>query len=122
MNHYSRLQVAMLADIPDPGAREFDIGADESRVSGFVVRKNDRVFAYLNTCPHAGRPLNWGPDRFLTRDNGLIMCAGHGALFEIESGLCVAGACLGASLTSLDVEISNGRVLVELPAPARSET
>ena len=114
--------MALLVDIADPGAREFEIGTGDSRVSGFVIRKNDQAFAYLNTCPHAGKPLNWGPDRFLTRDSGLIMCAGHGALFEIESGLCVAGACLGASLTSLEVEISDGRVLIELQAPARSET
>jgi nitrite reductase/ring-hydroxylating ferredoxin subunit len=122
MTHNNLQQVAMLVDVPDPGAREFEIGTGDSRLSGFVVRKNDRAFAYLNTCPHAGRPLNWGPDRFLARDNGLIMCAGHGAVFEIESGLCVAGACLGASLTSLDVEISDGRVLVEWPAAATPET
>ncbi len=115
-------QVALLSDIADPGACEFESGSRDDRIPGFVVRKNGRVFAYVNICPHAGRSLNWGPDRFLTRDNGLIMCAGHGALFEIDSGLCVAGACLGARLTSLEVEVIDGRVLVGLPAPAETKT
>ena len=114
--------VGLFNDLADPGAREFEISGRDGRVPGFVVRKNDKVFAYVNICPHAGRFLNWGPDRFLTRDNGLIMCAGHGAVFEIDSGLCVAGACLGARLTSLDVEIIDGRVLVGLPTPAEAET
>ncbi len=122
VEHIAKQQVALLKDIADPGAREFEISGREGRVPGFVVRKNDDVFAYVNICPHAGRFLNWGPDRFLTRDNGLIMCAGHGAVFEIDSGLCVAGACLGARLTSLDVEVIDGRVLVGLPTPADVET
>jgi len=115
-------QVALLSDIADSGAREFELDGRDGRVPGFMVRKKDRVFAYVNICPHAGRPLNWGPDRFLTRENGLIMCAGHGALFQIDSGLCVEGACLGASLTSLELEIIDGRVLVGIPAPAETKT
>ncbi|MCZ6537107.1 MAG: Rieske (2Fe-2S) protein [Gammaproteobacteria bacterium] len=122
MERIGKQQVALLSDIADPGAREFELGGRNCRVPGFVVRKNGQVFAYTNICPHAGRFLNWGPDRFLTRDNGLIMCAGHGALFEIDSGLCVAGACLGASLTSLELEVIDGRVLVGLPAPAKAKT
>ncbi len=122
MEHIGKQQVALVSDIADPGAREFEISGSDGRVPGFVVRKNDQIFAYMNICPHAGRSLNWGPDRFLTRDNGLIMCAGHGAVFEIDSGLCVAGACLGASLTSLDVEVIDGRVFVELPTTVETKT
>ena len=122
VEHIDKQQVALVSDIADPGAREFEISGCDGRVPGFVVRKNDQIFAYMNICPHVGRSLNWGPDRFLTRDNGLIMCAGHGAVFEIGSGLCVAGACLGASLTSLDVEVIDGRVFVELPTTVETKT
>lgn len=122
MERIGKQQVALLSDIADSGAREFELDGRDGRVPGFMVRNKDRVFAYVNICPHAGRSLNWGPDRFLTRDNGLIMCAGHGALFQIDSGLCVEGACLGASLTSLELEIIDGRVLVGILAPAETKT
>ncbi len=112
----SKQQVALLSDISDPGAREFELPDRDGKLAGFLVRRNGKIFAYQNICPHTGRFLNWGPDRFLTKDNGLIMCAGHGALFEIETGLCVVGACLGASLRPLDVEVMDGRVMVGLPA------
>ena len=42
----------------------------------------ETVHGYLNRCPHAGRQLNFLPDRFLTPDGELIQCLQHGALFE----------------------------------------
>lgn len=106
------VDVCALADIEDPGSRGFVIEQGDWPLHGFIVRRNDEVFAYLNVCPHAGRMLNWGPDRFLTRDRSLIMCAAHGANFEIDTGLCVAGPCLGDSLSKLDTSVENGRVVV----------
>lgn len=76
--------------------------------------RGDRVFAYVNTCPHAGHALDWKPDHFLTSDRAFIQCASHGALFEIESGLCVAGPCGGKRLRALPVRVEEQRVLVEL--------
>lgn len=40
------------------------------------------------------------------------MCSVHGAIFEIGTGLCVGGPCPGRSLTTLRVEIREGRVVV----------
>lgn len=80
---------------------------------GFVVRKGDAVFAYVNRCPHAGHPLDWQPDRFLTPDNSLIACASHGALFEMTTGACVAGPCMGRGLQRIEVKLENGCVLLE---------
>lgn len=105
-------RVCRIDEIPDPGAREFALSEDEYAATGFLVREGESVYAYVNICPHAGRPLHWGPDRFLTRDGSQIMCAGHGALFEICSGLCVAGACVGSGLETLSVEIRDGVIYV----------
>ena len=80
---------------------------------GFVVRRGNQVFAYVNRCPHAGHPLNWLPDRFLTSDNALILCGSHGALFEIATGVCVEGPCAGRSLQQIAVREENGYVLLE---------
>ncbi len=105
-------QVCALADIADPGSRGFVIKRGDWPMHGFVVRQNDAVFAYLNVCPHAGRMLNWGPDRFLTRDQLMIMCSAHGAVFEISTGLCVAGPCMGDRLSGIETRIENGQVVV----------
>lgn len=66
-----------------------------------LVRREGRVYAYRNRCPHRGIPLEWQPDQFLDASASLIQCATHGALFLIESGECVAGPCAGESLEAL---------------------
>ena len=32
------------------------------------------------------------------------MCHGHGALFDIDTGVCTSGPCLGQSLTRVAIE------------------
>ena len=99
-------------DLSDPGSRAFAMGGGDWPLRGFVVRRNGKVFAYVNRCPHAGHPLNWLPDRFLTPDDTLILCRSHGALFEIATGACVAGPCAGHALTPLSVTLDGGYVLL----------
>ncbi len=106
------IQICALNDLDDPGAREFLLGDEKSGTQGFVVRHEDKVFAYVNCCPHAGAMLNWGPGKFLTRDGALIMCSMHGANFLPSTGLCVAGPCKGRSLQPLRVEVVNDYVMV----------
>ena len=85
------------AELVDASSRAFDIAGQ--RV--FAVRREGRVYAYQNRCPHRGVGLEWQPDQFLDPSASLIQCATHGALFLIESGECVAGPCAGQSLTAL---------------------
>jgi nitrite reductase/ring-hydroxylating ferredoxin subunit len=75
------------------------------------------VRAYVNHCPHAGFPLNWQADQFLAPDAPLILCVMHGALFEIETGRCVAGPCLGQSLRELPLRVAQGYVMLEEGVP-----
>jgi nitrite reductase/ring-hydroxylating ferredoxin subunit len=42
----------------------------------------------------------------------LIQCSSHGALFEIDTGLCLAGPCPGARLRPIELRIERGYVLV----------
>ena len=109
-------RIADAGAVTDPGSRAFRIERRGMSFFGFVVKKNGVLYAYENFCPHAGRQLNWGPDRFLTRDQSMIMCAAHGALFEISSGRCVGGPCVGESLSALGVRERDGEILVYLPA------
>ncbi|MGI9262398.1 MAG: Rieske (2Fe-2S) protein [Woeseiaceae bacterium] len=109
------LIIGPLADLADPGSREFRIGAGDWPFKGFVVRRGDDVFAYQNFCMHVGHPLNWQPDRFLTDDGEQIVCASHGALYNIETGLCTSGPCPGKSLRPVQVEIRDGNIVVTGP-------
>lgn len=88
-----------LNDLEDRCAMELTI---EQRQL-FAVRKDNTIFAYWNICPHRSSPLNWVPNKFLDVENQLIQCALHGALFEIDSGLCVAGPCVGDKLQPIEL-------------------
>jgi nitrite reductase/ring-hydroxylating ferredoxin subunit len=102
--------LASLAELPDGATRGFDLTDDEWPLRGFLVRVGDAVHAYVNRCPHAGRQLNFQPDRFLSPDGELIQCVAHGALFEKETGLCIAGPCVDDSLRRLPVVLAEGEV------------
>jgi nitrite reductase/ring-hydroxylating ferredoxin subunit len=69
----------------------------------FAIRQDNTIFAYWNLCPHRSSPLNWVPNQFLDVENQLIQCALHGALFEIDTGLCVAGPCSGDNLEPVEL-------------------
>lgn len=88
-----------LDDLEDHCAMELTI--EERQL--FAVRQGNSIFAYWNLCPHRNSPLNWVPNQFLDTENQLIQCALHGALFEIDSGLCIAGPCSGDSLQPVEL-------------------
>lgn len=111
----AEVEVGALSAIDDPGCREFSIGDGDWPFRGFVVRQGDRIFAYQNFCAHVGHPLNWSPNRFLTKDNQAIICASHGAMYEIENGVCFAGPCKGKSLRPVDIDVRDGVVYVSGP-------
>jgi nitrite reductase/ring-hydroxylating ferredoxin subunit len=102
--------LARLSELPEGAAREFALDESEWPLTGFLVRTDGAVYAYLNRCPHALRQLNFRPDGFLNADGTLIQCSSHGALFEKDTGLCVAGPCVGESLRRLPIALSNGEV------------
>lgn len=78
----------------------------------FAVRKRGEIYVYWNRCPHIGTPLEWEKDKFLDAENALIQCATHGALFQINDGLCLVGPCRGKHLKPVPFEISDGMVSV----------
>jgi nitrite reductase/ring-hydroxylating ferredoxin subunit len=108
-----------LDELPDPGAREFLVGAGDWPFRGILVRRGSEVFAYANVCPHKQHPLNLDADDFLvTLPRGadpLLRCASHGALFVPETGLCVFGPCAGRALRRLECRVEAGVVLVRAP-------
>ena len=114
----AEVEVCRLEDLDDPGCREFRIGDGDWPFKGFVVRQGDDVYAYQNFCMHVGHPLNWNPDRFLTEDGSKIICASHGAMYDIASGDCVGGPCRGKTLRRVHCEVRDGVVVVKGPTGA----
>jgi nitrite reductase/ring-hydroxylating ferredoxin subunit len=101
-----------LADIPDGGGKGFWFGEDTARFGVFLIRQGDTVWAYANSCPHRGTPLDWLPDCFLDRDRRHILCATHGALFHITDGFCVSGPCAGAYLRPVETMRRGARIFL----------
>jgi nitrite reductase/ring-hydroxylating ferredoxin subunit len=66
----------------------------------------------VNRCPHYSLPLNHRPDQFLTRDGDRIMCRQHLALFSIEDGECLDGACEGVPLEAVPVRLDGDDLVV----------
>jgi nitrite reductase/ring-hydroxylating ferredoxin subunit len=68
-------------EIADGGTRGFPPAP--GGFSGLVAwRSGDLVRVYVNSCPHIGTPLDWLPDRFMSKDGKYIICATHGAAFH----------------------------------------
>jgi nitrite reductase/ring-hydroxylating ferredoxin subunit len=97
--------------IAEGKARNFVLQMKAGRFHGFVVRRGDAVFGYVDRCPHAGLPLTQTLDDYLTPDGALIACSWHGALFAPETGACVGGPCLGQALTLWPVAVRDGAIV-----------
>ncbi len=104
------LLIAAEADIADPGSKGLSISIEGTKLELFIVKKDAVVAVYENSCPHTQGPLDWTPDQFLNMDNNYIMCANHGALFEINNGFCVYGPCKSQSLKKIDFIIKNNNI------------
>ncbi|UNK50856.1 Rieske (2Fe-2S) protein [Lysobacter sp. S4-A87] len=103
-----------LERLPDGAFAEVEavIGGDAESL--ILYRDGDHVRAWLNICPHAGRRLDWAPGQFLKSKDGLLVCAAHGASFELRGGECVAGPCRGEALRAVSVSVRDGAVWLEV--------
>ena len=100
--------ICHINEIPEQGCRELTLDKN----CFFAVKSEGAITVYHNSCPHLGLPLQWQQDQFLNHDKSLILCSTHGALFEIESGLCIAGPCQNQSLKMADFYIENEHIYI----------
>jgi nitrite reductase/ring-hydroxylating ferredoxin subunit len=96
-------------------ARSFEVKIRGKIVKGFVVRKEGKYFAYQNRCMHLPVTLDLNDDKFFTHDKAHLQCHMHGAMYEMETGYCVAGPCQGARLMPLDLKEEESKVIVRVP-------
>ncbi len=100
-----------LADLPPDGLGETEAVIAGDLESLILYRdRADGVRAWINTCPHAGRRLDYAPGKFLRTQRGELVCAVHGATFALPEGNCVAGPCRGECLCAVPVHVADGQV------------
>ena len=118
--------LAQLEDIPEAGAMEWKCEVPEL-ISIILYKLNGQVFAYRNTCPHQGRPLGLGKggpqggQRFFFDQQRQLVCPHHGALFQMDSGNCVAGPCRGEALKKVAIHIEGEQVFLNEDLFIRAE-
>ncbi|MCM2292678.1 Rieske 2Fe-2S domain-containing protein [Allorhizobium sp. BGMRC 0089] len=80
-----------------------------------LIRHKGRLHAWLDACPHysTGTPMAWKTDAYLNGEKTHLTCHSHHALFEMDTGECVLGPCLGQRLTAIDITVNDdGQVFV----------
>jgi nitrite reductase/ring-hydroxylating ferredoxin subunit len=101
--------------------RAEDIGEGDAKAVGpfegtrrrvFVVRRGGQLYAYWGICPHQALPMAWRTNAYLNGARDRIVCAAHGAEFEIKTGFCLIGAALGLSLRPAPIEANSNGFLV----------
>jgi nitrite reductase/ring-hydroxylating ferredoxin subunit len=112
----TRIRLCSLAELEDGRSRGFDPG-DTGRDWLFVVRRGDGAVVYLDECPHEGSRMPWRRHEYLNAARDRIVCNAHGAQFEIDTGLCVLGPCLGRHLPTIAHSIDlAGDISIEVDA------
>ena len=84
------------------------------QVNLLVVKINKQIYVYENSCSHTLGPLDWTPNNFFDEDKNYNMCANHGALFQMQDGLCIYGPCKKQSLRSLPFTIENNVIYLSI--------
>ncbi len=95
-------------------ARSFEARRDGKKIKGLVVKKGGKFYAYENLCQHLPIPLDLEDDQFFSYDQAFLQCQMHGALYEIETGKCVGGPCVGTQLRALPLHEEANRLLIEV--------
>ena len=85
--------------------------------NAFAIAFQGQVYAYQNCCPHLGTELDWQPGEVFDETGLYLICATHGAAFEPDSGRCIGGPCLGASLKKIAVKVENNQVVLNGVVP-----
>lgn len=100
------LLLCQLHELPEGDSRGFD-PFQGGRDTILLINSKSNVYGYMNSCPHIpGSPLAWRKDRYLNADRSHIVCHGHGAEFDIASGICILGPCPDQALTRVNLNIS----------------
>lgn len=95
--------------------RPFETKVKGRTFQGLIVKKNGKYFAYENLCQHLPITLDLNDNHFFNHDKSYLQCHMHGAMYEIETGLCIAGPCQGANLVALELREEDEELVITVP-------
>ncbi|MBK7664026.1 MAG: Rieske 2Fe-2S domain-containing protein [Sterolibacteriaceae bacterium] len=93
----------------------FELRQAGESAPAFVVRYNGRARAFFNRCAHVSVELDWELGQFFDPTRVYLICSTHGAIYEPDSGRCIAGPCKGARLSAIAVQELDGWIFLEGP-------
>ena len=88
----------------------FPVTAWGEHATGFVVRYDGKIYAYLNRCAHVPIELDWNEGEFFESSGLYLMCSTHGAIYSPISGKCEGGPCRKGGLRPIQVIEIDGRI------------
>lgn len=92
------LKIASVGELKNGESKKFIIHRKDRTTEAFLIKTNDRVYAYLNLCRHWTVGLDFDDNEFFSEDREWIVCKNHGALYNPVTGECASGPCGGAGL------------------------
>ena len=115
------ITLCALTDLDDPGAKGFDLPSNPDRYGQplriIVTRLGDKVFGWINSCPHAWVSLDTEPGRFFDITGQFLQCSYHGAIFTLGSGVCLRGPCKGQKLMKFPLKLEDGLIKINSDTP-----
>lgn len=108
-------------DLARGETRKFALVCSGGEIECFVLNFRGELRAYVNQCRHVAMGLDWVENRFFTADGRFLLCPTHGALYEPETGLCIAGPPCGRSLRPVPLMERDGWIWAGCPAPSERE-
>lgn len=77
-----------------------------------LILDRSKIYAWLDACPHypQATPLSWKTGQYLSKDEKFIQCFAHGALFNLKTGLCEQGPCMGKKLSKIPLVIVSEQI------------
>jgi nitrite reductase/ring-hydroxylating ferredoxin subunit len=112
----ARVAIARLGELAPGETKKFLLAWQGAEVEAFVVNHGGELHAYVNRCRHVPMTMDWVENRFLTEDGAYIQCATHGAWYEPDTGVCVAGPPVGKALIRVPLTVDGEVVYAAAPA------
>lgn len=88
---------------------------NHANLQGFVIYTGSQFRAYLNKCRHWPIPLDFDDAEFFHPEFEKISCKTHGALYNLDSGICEAGPCSGSSLYVFELIEDSKELRIRIP-------
>jgi len=91
----------------ESGLKEGNLHLVEIDGKGILfIKKEDQIYAFSNTCPHARCPLDRG-----TLEAHVLKCICHGRKFDIRTGECLNDSL---ELKKVEWKLEGGKIGVKL--------